>query len=165
MKYLFWKTEDDRYYYSTESSLELEKGTPARSDQAPVVSASVVASANFWKALNLFRFDCGLPEMRSSLNRPALPEGEIIKWGRLPDFIHRDYSATLAKSKIAPLLQSLAVCQGSIVDMATLNNGFSEQDVRHWEMFLKLKFRTQNDLDRFHGMGFVTEVPPNVTGQ
>ena len=180
MKYLFWKTEDNRYYYSTENGLKLEIAKPARLGQANITVAKVIDTVNFWIALNAFRVNVGLEQLSFCREKPRPREGEINDCGGTAhidflasaliepkskaDFICQDFRSTLAKSKVLPLLQSLAICNGSIIGMSTLTNGFSEKDVRYWEIFLKLKFRTKEDIIRFHGMGFATMDPPIVTG-
>jgi hypothetical protein len=79
-------------------------------------------------------------------------------------YIYRDYSCQLSKKKCAELLQALALTRGRITSNFTLNNGYSDASVNRWEMVFGLKFGLQEDLDRFHSMGFQTFEPKQVTG-
>lgn len=82
----------------------------------------------------------------------------------LPQPIYRDYSCTLSQKNCTNLLQALAISKGSITSQFTLGNGFPEKSVNRWTMFFRLRFMTQDYLDKFHSFGLETTEPEKVVG-
>jgi len=80
------------------------------------------------------------------------------------NYIYRDYNCTLSQKNCSQLLQSLAISRGTIVSTFTLGNGLPEKTVGRWEMFFKLRFSNQTQLDKFHSLGFETQEPEKVVG-
>lgn len=76
--------------------------------------------------------------------------------------IYRDYSCTLSQKNCTNLLQALAISKGSITSQFTLSNGFPEKSVGRWEMFFRLRFFNQQELDKFHSLGLNTQEPEKV---
>lgn len=82
-----------------------------------------------------------------------------------PDYIYRDYHCTLSQKNCTALLQALALSKGAITSNFTLSNGFPASSVNRWEMFFRLQFAGQENLDKFHEMGFETTEPERVRVQ
>jgi hypothetical protein len=80
------------------------------------------------------------------------------------EYIYRDFSLQLSKAKCSEFLQAIAISGGSICGSYVISNAFPPESVRCWTMFLKLKFRTESDLAKFHAMGFSTDEPPKISG-
>jgi len=78
------------------------------------------------------------------------------------NYIWRDFTLQPTKDKSAKFLQALSICRCSITDSWSLQNGFPESSANRHELFFRLKFRKQEDLDKFHSLGFVTTTPPKV---
>lgn len=79
--------------------------------------------------------------------------------------IYRDLELTRTSTdKVGRMMQALIICSGSIVGTGYLTNGFGETSVGYWTTFYKLKFNSQEQLDRFHQLGYKTEAPPKATG-
>ncbi len=53
-------------------------------------------------------------------------------------------------------LQALASSGGSITSMFTLSNGFPVDKAQYYSTFYRLRFPEQENLDRFHNLGFET---------
>jgi hypothetical protein len=80
------------------------------------------------------------------------------------NYIYRDFNMTLSQKNCSQLLQALAISRGTIVSNFTLNNGFPEKTVGRWEMFFKLRFSNETELEKFHSFGFATKEPEQVVG-
>lgn len=77
--------------------------------------------------------------------------------------IYRNFELTrTSKSTAGEMIQGLVNCNASITDMFVLSNGFSDKQVTYKSSFYRLKFRRQEDLDKFHSLGFITNDPPHV---
>lgn len=70
----------------------------------------------------------------------------------------------LNKDKIASFIQSLMICRGVITSNFSLSNGFKPDKIQYHEGFFRIYFIRQEDLDRFHSMGFKTTQPSVVRG-
>lgn len=79
------------------------------------------------------------------------------------DYIYKDFTLTrTSKNAAGEFIQALVISGGIITSMFTLTNGFSEKQVTYMSSFYRLKFRSQENLDKFHSLGFVTTEPPHV---
>lgn len=78
--------------------------------------------------------------------------------------IYREFETTISKAKLGVWIQHLALCNGQIVGMSVMKNGFGEDKVQHWEGFFKLRFENSEGLARFHKAGFRTIAPEKVMG-
>ena len=82
-----------------------------------------------------------------------------------PEPIYRDLELRrTSPAAVGKMVQALIVCGGRISDTGYLTNGFGEAQVSYWTTFYKLKFATQEQLDKFHAAGFATAAPPKITG-
>lgn len=79
------------------------------------------------------------------------------------NYIWRDFTIQPTKDKSAKFLQALSICRCSITSSWYLTNGFTDSQANKHELFFRLKFRNQEDLDKFHSLGFVTTTPPKVS--
>lgn len=77
--------------------------------------------------------------------------------------IYRDF--TLTKTSVTAagkFLQGLASSGGSITSMFSLSNGFPVDKAQYYSTFYRLKFLKQENLDRFHSLGFQTNDIPRI---
>jgi hypothetical protein len=80
------------------------------------------------------------------------------------EYIYRDFSFSLSKAQCAKVMQSIAISGATITSSFVISNAFPPDTVRYWTMFLKLKFRNKEQLDKFHSLGFETQKPPKISG-
>jgi hypothetical protein len=82
------------------------------------------------------------------------------------DFIYRDcHLPRLSKDNCCKFLQAVSIANASIRDSFQLANGFSGKDARYREMFFRLRFLDQADLEKFHAQGFATTKPEKISLQ
>jgi hypothetical protein len=73
---------------------------------------------------------------------------------------YREYSCTMSSPKCTALIQGLALSGGSITSMhSTYREGLK---VNYCTMFFILKFFRQENLDKFHSLGFETTKPEKI---
>lgn len=78
------------------------------------------------------------------------------------DYIYRNFNLQPTKDKSAKFLQAISICNCSITCSWSLTNGFPDSSANRHDIFFKLKFKNQKDLDKFHGLGFITTKPPKI---
>lgn len=76
--------------------------------------------------------------------------------------IYRDYSCTLSQKNCTALLQALALCKATITCNFSLG-AYHPNNLNRCTMFFRLKFSFQEDLDKFHEMGFTTTDLPKIS--
>ena len=77
-------------------------------------------------------------------------------------YIYRDYGCTLSQKNCTALLQALALSKGTITSNFSLNNGFPKSSVNRWEMFFRLQFLSEENVECFHSQGLITTEPAKV---
>jgi len=78
-------------------------------------------------------------------------------------YIYRDFSIQPTKEKSAKFLQAVSISKCCVTSSWSLHNGFPDSSANRHEVFFRLRFLYQKDLDKFHELGFETTTPAVVS--
>ena len=75
-----------------------------------------------------------------------------------PEYIYRNFSLERTSVTAAgKFIQALVLSGGSITDVHSLTNAFPPEKVQYYSSFFRLRFWKQEQLDKFHSLGFKTD--------
>jgi hypothetical protein len=77
-------------------------------------------------------------------------------------YIYRDISLKPTKEASAKFLQAISISKATITSCFSLRNGFPDSSANRHEIFFRLRFLFQENLDKFHSLGFKTTKPVRV---
>ena len=72
------------------------------------------------------------------------------------EYVYRDFHLQPTKDKSAKFLQAVSISKCCITSSWSLHNDFPDSSANRHEIFFRLRFLYQKDLDKFHELGFET---------